>query len=123
VANFPFPPDYQNGKNGKNGRNNKGKKDSRQGSEDEPERFSTVWIYMGEHMVRPEKIITGITDGKYTEMKKGNLREGDSVITGVQTAKAKAKAKATTSAPGPGAPPGGGPPPGGGGSGGPRMRI
>ncbi|MHC9544842.1 MAG: efflux RND transporter periplasmic adaptor subunit [Vulcanimicrobiota bacterium] len=119
VANFPFPPDYQNSRNGKNGKNNKGKKDSRQGSEDEIERFSTVWIYMGEHMVRPEKIITGITDGKYTEMKKGNLREGDSVITGVQAA----KAKATTSAPRSGGAPGGGPPPGGGGPGGPRMRI
>lgn len=118
VSNFPYPPDYQNGKNGKNGRNGKngkGNKDSKQAPEGEIERFSTVWIFMGEHMVRPERIITGITDGKYTEMKKGSLKEGDTVITGVQAT----KSKTAKSAPGPG----GGPPPGGGGQGGPRMRI
>jgi HlyD family secretion protein len=108
VPNFPFPPNFQGGKNGKNG---KGKRNGKPQGGDETERASFVWVMLGEGNVKPERIVPGISDGRYTEMKKGSLKEGDEVITGVESAN---KPKTTTMGPGPG-----GPPPGGG----PRMRF
>jgi hypothetical protein len=45
--------------------------------------------------VRSEKVVAGITDGLFTEMKKGSLKEGDMVITGTDSGKSKAAGGAT----------------------------
>ncbi len=96
VPNFPYPANYQNGKNAKV------KRDKKSRAGEDAERFSTVWVYMGEEKVRPERIVIGISDGRYTEMKKGSLKEGDAIIIGVESG----KPKSTVTGPG-----------------GPRMRI
>ncbi len=41
---------------------------------------------------QPVEIRTGITDGRYTQVASGELREGDSVVVGLATAKADASA-------------------------------
>lgn len=99
VDNFPYPPDAEkapNVKNGKNGKNGSspgetGKIRSKTG---ETTRFNTVWVFEGEGKVRQERILTGITDGQYTEMKKGSLTEGQDVIVGLQGNKAKSNVRA-----------------------------
>jgi HlyD family secretion protein len=125
VANFPYPPEA--GKNGKikDRKNGVGKKGKGRGihekSVDEAERYSTVWVFESQDKVRDkvrsEKILPGITDGRYTEMKRGSLKEGDLIITGVEVGKGKKPSITTSGAPG--RPSGGGP----GGPGGRGMRI
>lgn len=99
VTNFPYPKGYSD----------KGSKTKRQNPGDEIVRFDVVWVYEGKDMVRPEKIVGGVTDGRFTEMKKGSLKEGDELIVGTMSG----KPSGTQSKP-----PGGGSPGGGGGRGG-----
>jgi HlyD family secretion protein len=49
---------------------------------------ATVWIFSAEGKPKPAPIQTGITDGSFTELVAGELREGEQVITGapLQTA-------------------------------------
>jgi len=127
VANFPYPPEAgkkEKGKEkpGKKGTGNERKgRENREKSADDAERYSTVWVFESQDRVRDkvrsEKILPGITDGRYTEMKRGSLKEGDLVITGVEAGKGKKPSTVTSGAPG--RPPGGGP----GGPGGRGMRI
>ena len=46
---------------------------------------SLVWIKTGELLVSPVEVITGLTDGSYTEILKGNLSEGQEIVTGTMT--------------------------------------
>lgn len=51
--------------------------------------WSILWILDPEKKPKPTFIKPGISDGKYTEMGKGRLKEGDLVITELQTDKEK----------------------------------
>jgi HlyD family secretion protein len=78
-----------------------------------PKRMQTVWILAdpATKKLKPVQIRTGITDGHYTEVISGDLKEGDMVIVGLATSKVEGNAP-------PGAGPmGGGRGPGGGGRG------
>jgi HlyD family secretion protein len=78
-----------------------------------PKRMQTVWILADPttKKLKPVQIRTGITDGHYTEVISGDLKEGDMVIVGLATSKVEGNAP-------PGAGPmGGGRGPGGGGRG------
>jgi hypothetical protein len=46
------------------------------------ERPGTVWILNAEQKPEARQIITGITDGSFSELVKGELNVGDLVITG-----------------------------------------
>ncbi len=72
----------------------------------------TVWTLGADSLLRPVIVTLGLTDGTYTQLCSGKLREGDRVITGIEAdATSSAKNTAPTRAPGfgPGMP--GGPPP------------
>jgi HlyD family secretion protein len=88
VTNFPYPAGY----NDKKGSRTAGRKTAAGDSND---RYSTLWVAGSDNTVRPEKVVAGITDGLYTEMKKGSLKEGDMVITGADSGKQKAAAAGT----------------------------
>jgi HlyD family secretion protein len=47
----------------------------------------TVWLLEPGNKLRPVEIRTGITDGHYTEVVSGDLKEGDNVIIGLATSK------------------------------------
>jgi HlyD family secretion protein len=51
--------------------------------------WSMLWIFEPEKKPRPTFIKPGISDGKYTEIARGRLKEGDLVITETQTDKEK----------------------------------
>ena len=83
------------------------------GGENAPKRMQTVWILAdpATKKLKPVQIRTGITDGHYTEVVSGDLKEGDIIIVGLATSKVEGNAP-------PGAGPmGGGRGPGGGGRG------
>jgi HlyD family secretion protein len=61
--------------------------------------WSMLWIYEGEKKPRPTFIKPGISDGKYTEIAKGRLKEGDLVITEIITDKEKKGPAGQQSAP------------------------
>lgn len=44
-----------------------------------------VWIVDGD-LLRAVEVSTGLTDGEYTELLKGNLKPGDELVTGIKTA-------------------------------------
>jgi hypothetical protein len=46
------------------------------------EKPGTVWILNAEQKPEARQIITGITDGSFSELVKGDLNAGDLVITG-----------------------------------------
>jgi HlyD family secretion protein len=50
-------------------------------------RGQTVWILGPENKLTPVEIRTGITDGHYTAVVEGNLKEGDNVVVGLATSK------------------------------------
>jgi len=111
VASFPYPEDAGKNEKSKARKNNREKNGRSRGehrkSIDDAERFSTVWIFESQDRVRAERFLPGITDGRYTEMKRGSLKEGDLVIVGVESGKAKKPASGSSGRPG--MPPGGGP--------------
>ncbi|HMK66169.1 MAG TPA: efflux RND transporter periplasmic adaptor subunit [Thermodesulfobacteriota bacterium] len=61
--------------------------------------WSMLWIYEGEKKPRPTFIKPGISDGKYTEIAQGRLKEGDQVITEIITDKEKKGPAGQQSAP------------------------
>jgi HlyD family secretion protein len=80
VANFPYPADSK--------KTTVAARGSRKPASGEgTDLYSTIWVWGSDDTVRPEKVVAGITDGLFTEMKKGSLREGDMVITGADTGK------------------------------------
>lgn len=83
IENFPFPKDKKEHSNG----NDKNGKRKEKNSE-EIENSGTVWVFEKAGHLHQEKVVLGITDGKYTEMKKGKLLQGEKLITG-QAGKAK----------------------------------
>jgi HlyD family secretion protein len=51
------------------------------------QRPQTVYTLDAEKKLVPLEIRTGITDGRFTEVKSGNLKEGDAVVIGLSTSK------------------------------------
>jgi len=50
----------------------------------------TVYLLEADGTLKPARVHPGITDGQFTELREGDLREGDTVVTGLVTAKAEA---------------------------------
>jgi HlyD family secretion protein len=67
---------------------------------------TTVYLLGPDGKPKKVEIGTGITDGRFTQVLKGELKEGDKVIIG--TATTKADGRALPGAMGPGGPGGGG---------------
>lgn len=78
----------------------------RQRGEERPN-IARIWIKEGE-TIRPARVIPGLSDGSYTEVK-GNIKEGEEVVTGSSLAQSSSTAKQQSPfAPqGPGGPRGG----------------
>ena len=71
----------------------------------------TVWVLGADNLLRPAMVTLGLTDGAYSQIVDGKLKQGDKVITGL-AADRSATRTVTTNAPGLGMPGmGGGPPP------------
>jgi HlyD family secretion protein len=51
--------------------------------------WSMLWVAEGEKKPKPTFIQTGISDGKYTEILRGRLKEGDLLVTDLQSDKDK----------------------------------
>ena len=49
--------------------------------------MQTIWLLDAENKLKPVQIRTGITDGHYTEVVGGDLKEGDNVVVGLATSK------------------------------------
>lgn len=75
-----------------------------------PRRGQSVYVLEGKDDLKPVSIRTGITDGRFTAVVDGDLKEGDTIVVGVATA----KVETTGSFPGAGGPMGGRPGGGGG---------
>ncbi|HKB72155.1 MAG TPA: efflux RND transporter periplasmic adaptor subunit [Thermoanaerobaculia bacterium] len=52
----------------------------------------TVYLLQADGTLKPARVHPGITDGQYTEIQPGDLREGDLVVTGLVTAKGPSQA-------------------------------
>ena len=52
----------------------------------------TVYLLNADGTLKPARVHPGITDGQFTEIRDGDLREGDTVVTGLVTAKADSQA-------------------------------
>ena len=52
----------------------------------------TVYLLMADGTLKPARVHPGITDGQFTEIREGDLKEGDTVVTGLVTAKAESTA-------------------------------
>ena len=46
------------------------------------ERGSKIWLQVGGQQIKPVSIKTGLSDGAFTEIREGEIKEGDEVITG-----------------------------------------
>jgi len=66
---------------------------------------STVWILDENKVLRPVVLRLGLTDGIYSQVTEGNLKEGDTVVTGIEGESKSPAANATSRAPGLGMPP------------------
>jgi HlyD family secretion protein len=75
-----------------------------------PRRGQSVYVLDGKDSLKPVPIRTGITDGRFTAVVDGELKEGDTIVVGIATA----KVETTGSFPGTGGPMGGRPGGGGG---------
>jgi multidrug efflux pump subunit AcrA (membrane-fusion protein) len=51
-----------------------------------------VYLLMADGTLKPARVHPGITDGQFTEIREGDLKEGDAVVTGLVTAKAESTA-------------------------------
>jgi HlyD family secretion protein len=79
----------------------------RRGGGQQEKKQQTVYILDANKKPQPVQIRTGITDGRYTEVVEGNLKEGQDVIVGLVTSKVESGG-ATSSPFGGGRGPGGG---------------
>lgn len=52
----------------------------------------TVYLLAADGTLKPVRVHPGITDGQFTEIRDGDLREGETVVTGLVTAKAETQA-------------------------------
>ena len=52
-----------------------------------------VWVVAQEKQIRQTAVITGIADSLYTEIAEGTLKEGDTVILGIETLEEQAQRK------------------------------
>jgi HlyD family secretion protein len=86
----------------------------RRGGGQQEKKQQTIFILDANKKPQPVQIRTGITDGRYTEVVEGNLKEGQDVIIGLATSKVEATSGSPFG--------GGGRGPGGGGGGGGRGR-
>jgi HlyD family secretion protein len=83
----------------------------RSGGEGGPGKTQTIYVLGADKKLEPVEIHTGISDGRFTQVLSGELKEGDTIVTGLVTSKVE------------GPPPMGGQGPGGpGGGGGGRRR-
>ncbi len=71
----------------------------------------TVWIQGADSLLQPVILSLGLTDGTYTQIVDGKLKQGDAVITGVESGSNGTAKSTTTTTPAPGFGPGGPPPP------------
>ncbi|HYK87158.1 MAG TPA: efflux RND transporter periplasmic adaptor subunit [Acidobacteriota bacterium] len=69
----------------------------------------TVWILSADGLLRPVLVVLGLTDGTYTQIIGGRLKQGDGVITGLESDAAGAAKNTTSTTRAPGFS-GGGPP-------------
>ena len=53
----------------------------------------TVWILTEGDIPKPVRVTVGISGGNFTEMLKGDIKEGDRIITGVQSLSTQKKTK------------------------------
>jgi HlyD family secretion protein len=60
--------------------------------------MQTVYLVTGKDEIKPVKVRTGISDGKFTEIVEGEIRPGEKIVVGQATAKVETSAR----------PPGGG---------------
>jgi HlyD family secretion protein len=60
--------------------------------------MQTVYLLAGKNEIKPAKVRTGISDGKFTAILEGDVRPGDKIVIGQATAKVEGTAR----------PPGGG---------------
>jgi multidrug efflux pump subunit AcrA (membrane-fusion protein) len=51
-----------------------------------------VYLLMADGTLKAARVHPGITDGQFTEIREGDLKEGDAVVTGLVTAKADSAA-------------------------------
>jgi HlyD family secretion protein len=72
-------------------------------------RPQTVYVLGADNKLKAVEVRTGITDGHYTQIISGDLKEGDNIVIGLATSKVE-----TNAPPGAGGPMGGGARPGGG---------
>jgi HlyD family secretion protein len=56
-------------------------------------RLTQVWVMDQANQVRPVVITTGIADSLFTEISDGTLKEGDTVILGIETPEEQAQRK------------------------------
>lgn len=91
VPGFPYTPGSKTEKSGRNNTASGTAKTTRQKTGANAV-YNSVWVYESDGKVRQEKALAGITDGLYTEMKKGSIKEGESLIIGVQGSKPKSPA-------------------------------
>lgn len=59
--------------------------------------FGLIWIKEGE-LLKPRRVVVGLTDGSYTEVK-GKINEGDEVVTGSSLAQSSKNAQQNPFAP------------------------
>lgn len=64
----------------------------RRGGGQQEKKQQTIYILDANKKPQPVQIRTGITDGRYTEVVEGNLKEGQDVIVGLATSKAESGA-------------------------------
>jgi hypothetical protein len=83
------------------------------GAPPQRKRPQTVYILGADNKLKAVEIRTGITDGHYTQVLSGDLKEGDNIVVGLATSKVD-----TNAPPGAGGPMGGARPGGPGGRGG-----
>lgn len=92
VANFPYPDNNGDKTVSKTGSKKPGRGDRTELNSADlygTDLYSTIWVYGNDDKVHSEKVVVGITDGLFTEIKKGSLNEGDMIITGVDSGTSK----------------------------------
>jgi HlyD family secretion protein len=80
----------------------------RRGGGQQEKKQQTIYVLDANKKPQPVQIRTGITDGRYTEVVEGNLKEGQDVIIGLATSKVESSGATGSPFGGGGRPPGGG---------------
>lgn len=80
----------------------------RRGGGPQEKKQQTIYILDANKKPQPVEIRTGITDGRYTEVVEGGLKEGQDVIIGLATSKVESTGAAGSPFGGGNRPPGGG---------------